>query len=110
MLAVRPTIFWRRRGLGGLPRVRRDGAAGAAVSPLALAADVMAGGVDEGGAPGLVLGEVGLVPGTGVVSHAVELEGEDAGFVCGCSSIRGADFFCKKRQIFLISFMCATIE
>ena len=75
----RGRILW---GCGGRavgdPVVGRYGAAGAAVAPLALAADVRAAGVDERGAPGLVLGEVGLVPRALAVHHAVELEREDA--------------------------------
>ena len=60
------------------PVVGRDGAAGAAVAPIALSADVGAAGVDEGGAPGLVVGEVCMVPCALAVHHAVDLEGEDA--------------------------------
>ena len=77
--------FGRGRGRGRcggravvVPVVGRDGAAGPAVAPLALPADVRAAGVDERGAPGLVLGEVGLVPRALAVHDAVELEREDA--------------------------------
>ena len=78
------------------PVVGRDGAAGAAVAPLALAADVGAAGVDEGGAPGLVLGEVRLVPRALAVQHAVELEGEDARLPLRRARHRHADPLCNQ--------------
>ena len=80
------------------PVVGRDGAAGAAVAPLALAADVGAGGVDEGGAPGLVLGEVRLVPRALAVQDAVELEGEDARLPLRRARHRHADPLCNQDR------------
>ena len=94
------------RGRGGRSRIRaiapvvwRDGAAGPAVAPLALAADVRAAGVDEGGAPGLVLGQVGLVPRALAVDHAVELEGEDARLPLRRAGHRHAYPLCKRREV-----------
>ena len=89
------------RGRGGRSRIRaiapvvwRDGAAGPAVAPLALAADVRAAGVDEGGAPGLVLGQVGLVPRALAVDNTVVLEREDAGLsLCRTSHSRACLLF-----------------
>ena len=80
------------------PVLGRDGAVGATVAPLALSADVVAAGVDEGGAPGLVLGEVRLVPRALAVQHAVELEGEDARLPLRRARHRHADPLCNQDR------------
>lgn len=80
-------------------RVRGDGTAVPAVAPLALTAHVVASGVDQSGTPGLVVGQMSLVPGTGVMGHPVEAEGKDARLVGRGAAGGDADFFgCKQEE------------
>ena len=57
-------------------------------------------GVDEGGAPGLVLRQVGLIPRAFVVRGPVELEREDAGLARGRAAICHANRFYKASTYF----------
>ena len=84
-----------------IPVVWRNWTPRPAVSPLSLPADVVTCLIDQSGAPGLVLGEVGLVPRALAVHGAVELEGEDAGLVGAGAADRDADRLWKGRKIHL---------
>ena len=99
-----------RGGCAVVPVVGRDGAACPAVAPLALAADVRAAGVDERGAPGLVLGEVGLVPRALAVHDAVELEREDARLPLRGARHRHAYPLCKRKVNRGRAKMCMLID